>query len=50
MYLIYLPDTNEYFAMKSIRKDVVIESDSVENIKLEKQILLQVTHPFIVAM
>jgi len=26
--------------MKSIRKDIVLENDSVENIKLEKLILL----------
>ena len=36
--------------MKSIRKDVVIDNDSLENIKLEKLILLQVTNPFIVSM
>jgi serine/threonine protein kinase len=36
--------------MKSIRKDVILDNDSVENIKLEKLILLQVDHPFIVSM
>lgn len=36
--------------MKSIRKDIVIESDSVENLKTEKSILLQVNHPFIIGM
>jgi serine/threonine protein kinase len=36
--------------MKSIRKDVVLDNDSLENIKLEKLILLQVSHPFIVGM
>ena len=34
--------------MKSIRKDIVIDSDSLENIKLEKLILLQVDNPFII--
>ncbi len=36
--------------MKSIRKDIVIDNDSLENIKLEKLILLQVSNPFIVSM
>jgi len=36
--------------MKSIRKDIVIDSDSLENIKLEKLILLQVDNPFIINM
>lgn len=38
------------YAMKSIRKDIVIEHDSVENLHLEKLILLQVDHPFIISM
>ena len=49
-YLVYLPLNKQYYAMKSIRKDIVIENDSIENIKLEKLILLQVNHPFIVTM
>ena len=36
--------------MKSIRKDVVIEHDSIENLHMEKLILLQVSHPFIIGM
>jgi protein-serine/threonine kinase len=50
VYLVYLPQQNYYYAMKSIRKDVVLDNDSLENIKLEKLILLQVSHPFIVGM
>jgi serum/glucocorticoid-regulated kinase 2 len=50
VYLVYLPQTNQYYAMKSIRKDIVLDNDSVENIKLEKLILLQVNNPFIVSM
>lgn len=46
----YLPTHKSYFAMKSIRKDIVLDNDSLENIKLEKLILLQVNHPFIVGM
>jgi hypothetical protein len=36
--------------MKSIRKDVVLEHDSLESLKVEKLILLQVKHPFIISM
>jgi len=50
VYLVYLPLNQQYYAMKSIRKDIVIDSDSLENIKLEKLILLQVDNPFIIQM
>jgi len=36
--------------MKSIRKDVVIDHQQLDNLKLEKQILLSVNHPFLVSM
>ena len=36
--------------MKSIRKDVVIDHDSLESLRIEKLILLQVDHPFIISM
>lgn len=36
--------------MKSIRKDIVLQNDSVESLKVEKLILLQVRHPFIIKM
>lgn len=50
VYLVYLPSNGAYYAMKSIRKDIVLDNDSIENIKLEKLILLQVNNPFIVSM
>lgn len=37
-------------AMKCIRKDVVIDQDFFDSLKLEKEILYNVEHPFIVAM
>lgn len=40
VYLVYLPSNGTYYAMKSIRKDIVLDNDSIENIKLEKLILL----------
>lgn len=36
--------------MKCIRKDIVIEHESVESLEVEKLILLQVNHPFIIGM
>jgi len=36
--------------MKSIRKDVLIQNDQIESTKLEKQILMQAKHPFLVSM
>jgi len=36
--------------MKSIRKDVVIDSEQLENLRLEKTIMLCVEHPFIISM
>jgi hypothetical protein len=36
--------------MKSLRKDVIIEYDQVESTKLEKNILMQADHPFLVGM
>ncbi len=50
MYLIKNKKTKKYYAMKSIRKDVVVELDSIKNIHIEKRILLQVNHPFIISM
>lgn len=36
--------------MKCIRKDLVIDQDFFESLKLEKDILYNVEHPFIVSM
>jgi len=38
------------YAMKVIRKDIVIQHDSIASLEVEKMILLQVNHPFIVGM
>jgi serum/glucocorticoid-regulated kinase 2 len=43
-------DSGEVFAMKTLRKDVIIDYDQVESTKLEKDILLQADHPFLVGM
>lgn len=50
VFLVQKRDTNMVFAMKSLRKDVIIEYDQVESTRLEKDILLQADHPFLVGM
>ena len=42
--------TQKLYAMKCIRKDVIIDNEQFENIKLEKDILYNIDHPFIVGM
>jgi serine/threonine protein kinase len=37
-------------AMKSIRKDVIIDLEQIESTKLEKEILMQLEHTFIISM
>lgn len=39
-----------FFAMKSIRKDLILEKNQLESITVEKEILFQIDHPFLVNM
>lgn len=50
VYLVKNSQNNQVYAMKSIRKDVVIDHEAMESLKVEKLILLQVKHPFIISM
>jgi serum/glucocorticoid-regulated kinase 2 len=50
VFLVYLPTNGKFYALKSMRKDVIQDKNSVENIHLERLIMLQVDHPFIVSM
>ena len=50
VYLVQNQLNNKTYAMKSIRKDVILEHDSLESLKVEKLILLQVKHPFVISM
>jgi len=50
VYLVENNKNKKLYAMKSIRKDVIIDHDSLESLKVEKLILLQVKHPFIISM
>jgi serum/glucocorticoid-regulated kinase 2 len=50
VFLVEHKDTKHHFAMKCIRKDVILEHDQLENIRLEKDILNTINHPFLVNM
>ena len=50
VYLVQKIGEPQLYAMKSIRKDWVLKHDSLESIKLEKDILLKSEHPFLVKM
>jgi serum/glucocorticoid-regulated kinase 2 len=42
--------TKEIYAMKSLKKDVLIDQDQIENTLLEKKILQSLDHPFLVGL
>ncbi len=42
----YLP-TKEIYAMKSLKKDTLLEQEQIENTLLEKEILQSISHPFL---
>ena len=48
--LVQYKPTKEYYAMKSLKKDVLLDQDQVESTILEKKILQTLDHPFLVGM
>ena len=40
VFLVHLPSNQKYYALKSMRKDVIIDKNSLENINLERLIML----------
>ena len=42
--------SGKYYAMKCIRKDVILKNENMDSLKLEKEILYEMNHPFIVGM
>jgi serine/threonine protein kinase len=48
VFLAFLPKTENYYAIKCLLKENLIEKDMIESAKLEKLIMLEVNHPFIV--
>ena len=50
VFLVQKKDTKAVFAMKSLRKDVILDYDQIESTMLEKDILQKADHPFLVGM
>jgi len=50
VYLALLPATGQKYAIKAIRKDVLIEYDQIQSTALEKDILFAADHPFLCGM
>ena len=50
VFLVENKNDKHIYAMKSLKKSVIIEYDQVESTKLEKDILMQADHPFLVGM
>lgn len=50
VFLGELRQNKQLYAIKSIRKDILIEMDQVENTLLEKEIMFECDHPFLVGM
>lgn len=48
--LVEYKNTKEIFAMKALKKDMLIDQDQVENTLLEKKILTDFEHPFLCSM
>lgn len=48
--LVEYKNTGELYAMKSIKKDILIESEQIDNTLLEKKILQSVNHPFLCSL
>ena len=50
VFLAELKTTKQLFAVKSIRKDILIEMDQIQSTLLEKDIMFECDHPFLVGM
>lgn len=48
--LVEYKNTGELYAMKSIKKDILIDQEQIENTILEKKILQSVDHPFLCSL
>ena len=50
VFLAKLKDEEQLYAVKAIRKDILLQYDQVESTELEKKIMLESEHPFVVGM
>ena len=48
--LVQKKDTKALYAMKSLRKDALLEREQIEHTKTEKMIMQHVNHPFLVSL
>jgi serum/glucocorticoid-regulated kinase 2 len=48
--LVEFKPTKELYAMKSLKKDVLIDQDQISNVVLEKKILESLQHEFLVGL
>ena len=48
--LVQYKGSDQYYAMKSLKKDVLLDQDQVESTILEKKILESLDHPFLVGL
>jgi hypothetical protein len=50
VYLVEFLKNNELYAMKSLRKDLLIGQDQIENTLFEKKVLQFIDHPFLCSL
>jgi len=50
VYLAKKKDTGNIYAIKTLKKDFIIKTNQVLNTKIERDIMQQITHPFIVKL
>lgn len=51
VFLVMKKDTSEEFAMKVLRKDQILETETLlDRTKLEKEIMLDINNPFLMHM
>jgi tRNA A-37 threonylcarbamoyl transferase component Bud32 len=50
VYLTKMKENGQLYAIKTIRKDVVIQTEQIDAVNLERDILLNCDHPFLVGM
>ena len=50
VFLVQKNSDSKVYAMKSLRKDVILDYEQIESTLLERDILLQADHPFLVGM
>ena len=50
VYLAKKKDTGNIYAIKTLKKDFIIKTNQVKNTKIERDIMQQITHPFVVKL